>query len=103
MGYEAIDSILNEWAKKHRLAVFTKYRDEEVRSVLVTDKQGVGYQIFLESPPNENGNLTVGITNNRGKNESLPTSNLQLTETLEHGLSIIQNWIRESDKANTVS
>ena len=42
-----IDRLLAGCAAEHGLNVIRRYRDEEVRSITVTDDQGTNYQIWL--------------------------------------------------------
>lgn len=40
MGYEKIDGILNQWAKKHDLPLHKTYKGERARSFEVVNNQG---------------------------------------------------------------
>jgi len=71
--YQDIDPILLPWANKHYFHVFTECKDEEVRSIIVIDRWGDQYGIYV-IPDWENGNKTVAVGNNRVRLAKLQTS-----------------------------
>lgn len=46
--YKKIDTILMPWAKENNLIVFTKYRDDNVRSVTLNKEKSKSYQIWID-------------------------------------------------------
>jgi hypothetical protein len=58
--YKDIDQILLPWAERHKLHIFTEYKDEEIRSLIVVDQWGDQYGIYA-IPDGENGNKTVAV------------------------------------------
>ncbi|MER9757546.1 hypothetical protein NKJ46_29810 [Mesorhizobium sp. M0166] len=58
-SYDIIDPFLMSWANRHGIRVATKYRDDDVRSIWVYDKNGNRRaQLWLDLP-DANGNVTI--------------------------------------------
>jgi hypothetical protein len=54
MGYQKIDLILDAWARSHQLYIYRTYRDVEVRSVEVVNRDGKRFQIWIDLPDSTN-------------------------------------------------
>jgi hypothetical protein len=48
MTFSEIDSVLVPWASRRQMQIFTQYKDEEVRSMLLVDDQGDTYQLWVD-------------------------------------------------------
>jgi hypothetical protein len=104
MTYDAVDPILLPWLKRHGLQVFTRYRDEAVRSIDVVDDAGDRYQIAV-SPPNLSGKLTVIAGNylrkKKQKRVEYPSNVSGLESTLEEAYSQIMEWVAQDGHTRT--
>jgi hypothetical protein len=104
MTYDAVDPILLPWLKRHGLHVFTRYRDEAVRSIDVVDDAGDRYQIAV-SPPNGSGKLTVFAGNylrkKKQKRVEYPSNVSGLERTLEEAYSQIMEWVAQDEHTRT--
>lgn len=50
MSYSKIDKIINEWASQNGLVLQKKYKDYEVRSVLIFGGDKQKFQIWIDEP-----------------------------------------------------
>jgi hypothetical protein len=93
MSYQKVDSIIQDWADKHKLTVYTSYQDYEVRSVDVVDQNGQKYQIWID-PPDQNGNVKVHAWDYKKKREDRTVSISDLGICLEEVYSTVLRWIQ---------
>jgi hypothetical protein len=102
--YLQIDPILYPWAKTHGLLVATQFKDSEVRSIQIVDDAADSYSLWINAPQ-ENGSISVGITENTSRKSKLRqhfiTSLLDLDKTLEKAYAIAESWIREKGHTRT--
>lgn len=91
MGYEKIDGILNQWAKKHNLPLYKTYKDEQVRSFEVVNTQGKRFQIWIDlpSPKNEVG---VHVWDYKKKRKDFLVSPDELIDCLEKAYITAKTW-----------
>ncbi|MCB0352682.1 MAG: hypothetical protein KDD64_04130 [Bdellovibrionales bacterium] len=93
MNYEQTDPSLDAWAAKHRLTIYTEFRDDEVRFSVVKDDLGRSFQIFLRRPPDELGNLEVVTTDNAGRSATFSAHLTNLPQALDLAYEKTLEWI----------
>ncbi len=92
MTYAAIDSILQGWSRKHGLSISTEYKDEEVRSVELTDQKGRRYQIWIDLP-DERGSVAVHAWDYRKQRTDAKADIGDLETTLDNLRATVLNWM----------
>lgn len=94
--YDLIDPELHGWAAKHGLHIFTKYQDEEVRSVNVVGSSGKKCQIWIDQP-DKAGTFVVNIWNYKKKRakriKQLQASKTDIRDKLEEAYDTAQQWL----------
>jgi predicted SAM-dependent methyltransferase len=100
MKYADIDKVLTPWSKRHGLHVFTKYRDEEVRSIDVVDDAGGRYQIWISEAENS-GRAKVSAWNYKDKKKTVESSFLDLEQALEELYSEVMLWMVQTGHTRT--
>lgn len=93
MSYQNIDLIIRDWADKHKLTLYTSYRDHEVRSVDVVDQRGRKYQIWID-PPDQKGNVEVHAWDYRRKRKDYAVSINNLSSCLDDAYDVVLHWIQ---------
>ncbi|MDQ3042190.1 MAG: hypothetical protein M3R11_07390 [Acidobacteriota bacterium] len=104
--YEEIDKILLPWLKKYGLHVFTKYRDDEVRSMNVVDDVGDIYRITISPIDTNTGKIYIHFGIRRQKKveseaETIETLLSEFENALEETYEQITIWIKESGHTRT--
>ena len=93
--YDLIDPELYAWAANHGLQIFTKYKDEEVRSTDVVGNAGKKCQIWVE--PSGKGTFVVNIWNYKTKRtkrlKQLQASKTDIRDKLEEAYNTAQEWL----------
>ena len=88
--YLKIDTVLMPWAKKNKLTVSTKYRDDDVRSITLNKEQSKRYQIWIEVEQEDEFLIHVW---NYGNLKSEFKSNIEtLKLSLDSALNKIEFW-----------
>ena len=100
MNYAEIDKVLTPWSKRHGLHVFTKYRDEEVRSIDVVDDAGDRYQIWISESANS-GTAKVSAWNYKDKKKTVESSFPDLEQALEELYSEVMQWVVQAGHTRT--
>jgi len=95
MSYEFIDATLLKWARKNQLNWLTQYRDEEVRTVIIVDRTGREFQLWVD-PPGWIG-INVHVWNFRKKRKKFRASEVSLELVLDEALATIRSWSSSSD------
>lgn len=92
MSYESIDKVIKSWASKHRLSLYTEYKDSEVRSVDVVDHSGKKFQIWIDKPSDE----TVGVHawDYKRRRRDWEPAVAELGEALEQAIAQVDEWKR---------
>jgi len=93
VGYQKIDPIIQDWADKHKLRVYTSYQDYEVRSVDVVDQKGRKYQIWIDSP-DQFGNVGVHAWDYKRRRKDYMVSTNDLRGCLEEAYNTVLLWIQ---------
>jgi len=94
MGYETIDSILNEWAETNGLHLHKEYKECQVRSVEFWRDRRDGYQIWIDIPDDDGlVGLHVWDFKNGGRRRDFLVSRVDLKDHLEAALEIARKWI----------
>ena len=96
--YDPIDSEFYDWAERHGLLIFTKYRDEEVRTTNVVGSGGKKCQIWVD-PPDSTGTFVVNIWNYKNNKRAKRIKQLQASKTnindkLEEAYKTAQEWLQ---------
>lgn len=95
--YDLIDPELYDWAARHGLQIFTKYKDEEVRSTDVVGSDGKKCQIWVD-PLNVAGTFVVNIWNYKKKRakriQHLRASKTNIRDKLEEAYNTAQEWLK---------
>jgi hypothetical protein len=98
MSYASIDGVIQAWAKEHRLAIRTEYKDSEVHSVDFVGADGHRYQLWIDTP-DERG--LVGIHawdfSKRRLNYIFPSA--ELAAALEQIHALVLQWC-DSGRSN---
>lgn len=96
MGYEQIDSILNDWAASNGLHIYSEYKDDEVRSVEFRGGRRDGYQIWIDKP-DVNGLIGIHVWDfkRHGRRRDFSVSYVDLREHLEVALQIANKWLSQ--------
>jgi len=100
MNYSEVDKTLQPWLTRHGLHVFTRYRDEEVRSIHVVDDAGARYQIWI-SDTNDHGRVRVSAWDFKKKKKVFESDFDDLSQMLEDAYSQVKQWIQQSDHTRT--
>jgi len=91
MNYHILDSILNRWAKKHSLHVYTIYKGEAVRSIEVVSPAGKRFQIWIDDP-SSNGKTEIHAWDYRKRRCSFDTDLSSFESYLERAYSEVRRW-----------
>jgi hypothetical protein len=95
MSYQNIDTIIQDWADKYKLSVYTSYQDYEVRSVDIVDEKGRKYQIWVD-PPDHDGNVEVHAWDYRKRRRNYTTSEKDLGICLDEAYNTVLVWIQDN-------
>lgn len=98
MGYEQIDSTINEWVKQHSFTLFTAYEgfpDIEFRAIYLSSPQGECCQISIEKP--NIGKVAINARDIETKMDEELNKNWlveisDLEAGLENAVSFVQSW-----------
>lgn len=102
MDFTPIDRALPAWLKRHGLHVQTKYKDEEVRGVMVVDDQGSTYQIWVYPTPDGTFRISAGVLQTVPRLASrklrsfvfmVETNVEDLPDALENAYAVVMSWI----------
>ena len=94
MTYAAIDSILQRWSRRHGLAISAEYRDEEVRSLELTDQRHRRYQIWID-PPDRRGVVVVHAWDFHNQRIDSRANIGDLESHLDGVRAIVLNWMND--------
>jgi hypothetical protein len=97
MSYSSMDAILQLWATKHSLHLFTSFKDEEVRSTDVFSASGAKCQIWIDLP-GQTGTTEVHVWDYKRRRNDLPTPIERLPESLEEAYAIAVEWLGTGTK-----
>ncbi len=94
MGYENIDSILDDWAQTNGLHIYKEYQEGEVRSVEQRSGPRSGFQIWIDKP-DSNGLIGIHLWDFKraGRRRDFLVSLVDLREYLESALRIAKSWL----------
>jgi len=104
--FKDIDAILIPWAKKHDLHIYTKHKDEEVRTMIFIDQWGDEYHLYaIPDFENSNREIVVGadLSNRADKKHTFyrerkschfrkPVALDVLASALNEAWNVIQEW-----------
>lgn len=94
MGYEKIDTILNLWATKHNLPMYTIYKEIEVRSFQIVNSDGQQFQIWIDLP-DEESRIGVHVWDYKKRREDYLVEQTEVFDTLEIAYQIASLWSRK--------
>lgn len=95
MSYNKIDAMIQAWADKHKLTVYTSYQDYEVRSVDVFDRKGRKYQIWIDKP-DQFDNVEVHAWDYRSRKKEYTVLTSDLPACLEEAYNTVLVWIQSN-------
>jgi hypothetical protein len=96
MIYKAIDPLLQLWAKSHCLHLYTKSRDEEIRSVDVVGSEGQKCQLWV-MPTAESDNVRIHVWDYNQRRREFNTTLDNLHLCLEEAYATARQWNCEGD------
>jgi hypothetical protein len=91
MSYNSIDPVIQEWAKKHSLPVYTQYKDVEVRSMELVSVNGKRAQIWIDKPLH--GLVGLHAWNYKKLRRDWNVSMAKLDSALEQVYQVSMAWI----------
>lgn len=100
LSYAEIDPVLFAWAKKHRLGVFTSFKDEEVRSVEVVSEVGDRYQIWVDIPSNGTVSIHTWDLKRRRRDWTVAIANLE--KSLDDSRGVMNGVVGRSMRSGAV-
>jgi hypothetical protein len=100
MNYSEVDKALKPWLTRHGLHLFTRARDEEVRSIDVVDDAGARYQIWI-SDANDVGKVRVSAWDFKKKKKVFESDFDELGQSLEDAYSQVTEWIQQAGHTRT--
>jgi len=92
MNYESIDPIINAWATKNTLHIYTTSRDEEVRSVSLVGSNGRKCQLWIDAP-DQSGNVQVHVWDYKKRREDCKATVDDLPRCLERAYATAMKWL----------
>ena len=92
MSYETIDPTITEWAAQHGLHIFTKYRDEEVRSMDLVGPNGRKCQLWIDTP-DPSGNVGVHVWDYKKRRKDFRATTIDLAQRLEDAYVTAISWL----------
>jgi hypothetical protein len=95
-----IDHQLSDFSGEHGLHVIRRHRDEEVRSMTVTDDQDTNYQIWLSETQ---GRWTVHAWDFGDQRIEILGDNHEVGRALEGAMSQVDLWIEKRGHTRRVS
>ncbi len=88
--FQNIDAQLYSWADRNNLQIQTLYRDEEVRSIELTNSKGTRGQIWVEINQDK---IKVHAWD-FGKNRlAIPATLTNVASALDAALSALRSWL----------
>jgi hypothetical protein len=100
MSYEKIDPILNAWAARHGLQVYSTYKETEVRSVRLYGHEPEYVGIAVDPPRPESPIVVrVGLSRRRWRENRCVELNAtvgSLDTVLEEAYALATNWLKEA-------
>ena len=87
--FEDLDPVIVEWSQAMRLPLYTRYRDDDVRSFQVVGISGASCQIWVEI----SDEVTVHVWDYGPRRHSFPTDGPGLRATLDEALAVAKRWI----------
>ena len=94
MKYAKIDLVLNKWASQKNLPVAHLHRDDEIRSIIITDKKGSRYQLWIDETDYDN-KCSINIWDFKSKSKTFITEFNNLEETLEYAFCELKKYIEK--------
>lgn len=94
MSYSDIDPIISRWTKGHRLFLYTRYQDSDVRSIEIVDSRGCKYQIWIDEPKGDQ--VAVHVWDYRRRRRDLQVEISVLEDGLDEAYATLRKWTAES-------
>lgn len=92
IDYSKVDGIIFSWARKHKLTIYTRHQDQEVRSADVVSPKGKKYQIWIDSP---NGKMVaVHAWDYKKQRQDWMGPIDQLANNLEDAIRTVESWTK---------
>ena len=95
MTFASIDPTIRAWASEHKLHVYPKHRDDEIRSVDIVGRDGNKCQVWIEAP-GQDGNVRVHVWDYRTVRKDRATTAGELDLSLEQAYTTARKWLESS-------
>lgn len=100
--YEAIDETLSCWAVNNCIRWYSEYQDTAVRTFYLNEERKDRIQLSVDVPQDGTtvvriGQLQRGLSR-LGRTREFPTTNLDLTSTLDRALRAAKDWDMEDEQ-----
>ena len=94
MTYKEIDSIIDDWVRRHSLHHYTSAKDEEVRSVHIVDEKARTYQIWIDVPSEAGAvNVHACAWDFKKRKQDFEATICDLAICLENAYKTVLDWI----------
>jgi hypothetical protein len=91
MSYERIDDKLSAWVATRSLLLNKSSKDEEVRSIEVTDHRGRRYQMWIDQP-SDDGVVRVNAWDHRKRKVEFSCREDQIVGCLDAAYQKVREW-----------
>jgi hypothetical protein len=93
--FRSIDPVLNHWAAKNRIQVFTEYRESDVRTFDLLSSSGITFQVWLDVPATD-GSVTIHAWDFSDRRWSRSGQTVNLPVLLDEALAVVNTWMAPS-------
>lgn len=87
--FAQFDPIIEQWSSDRQIPLFTRYKDEDVRSFQVVGSSGTECQIWIEVGER----VTVSVWDYGKRRQDLEADADSLRARLDEALSIARSWV----------
>lgn len=87
--FEQVDPVILEWSEERHLPLYTRYKDEDVRSFQVVGASGASCQIWIET----GDEVSVHVWDYGRRRRSFVTNGRDLRTALDNALAVARSWI----------
>ena len=95
-NYSSVDSVINAWVQRHALKLYTHYKDDEVRSVVVLGRNSLWqkitrkkFQIWIDRPEGDTVGVHMWDYRNKARDWKVDIGNLN--EALEEAIQVTRS------------
>jgi hypothetical protein len=88
-AFAQLDPIIRQWSSDRQVPLFTRYKDEDVRSFRIVGSSGTECQIWIEVGER----VTVSVWDYGKRRQDLEADAASLRARLDEALSIARSWV----------